>query len=276
MTVFSMPLAATEPARPSPPLNGRAGTLNVLRRAIGGIEGRHIEADAAASLVPFGVPCLDQVLAGGLSRAALHEVAAKGGAEIAAATSFTLTLARRAAQGCAVVWIAEEMALRESGFPYGPGLDEIGFFPEQVLTVAAARVSDTLWAMEEALRSRAVGAVIAEIRRDNAIDAVASRRLSLAALQRGTLALLLRASPDARPLPALTRWVVGAAPARPFPHGPGPPAFVVHLVRNRCGPTGSWMLEWNRGDQRFDLASAHPLSVAQAAADGPPPAADVA
>ncbi len=109
-----------------------------------------------------------------------------------------------------LVWIAEDMALTESGALYGPGLESFGLAPEQLLTVAAAHMRDLLWAMEEALRCRAVAAVIGEVRHGD-IDMVALRRLSLAAAHSGALALLLRASPPRDASTAATRWVVGAA-----------------------------------------------------------------
>ena len=137
------------------------------------------------------------------------------------------------------------MALAESGAPYGPGLDAFGLLPERLLTVAATRPHDLLWAMEEALRCRAIGAVIGELRHGE-IDAVAVRRLSLAAAESGALALLLRAAPPNDASTAATRWIVGAAPnAR----------FAVELVRNRRGPLGSWILEWSDSDERFLLAT---------------------
>ena len=119
----------------------------------------------------------------------------------------------RAGRG-ALVWIAEDMALAESGAPYGPGLEAFGLPPERLLTVAAARACDLLWAMEEALRCRAVAAVIGELRH-GAVDMVAVRRLSLAAATSGALALLLRSSPPQDASTAATRWIVSAAPAVP-------------------------------------------------------------
>ena len=109
--------------------------------------------------------------------------------------------------------------------------------PERLLTVAAAHRRDLLWAMEEALRCRAVGAVIGEVRH-GAIDMVAMRRLSLAAAESGALALLLRAAPANEASTAATRWIVGAAPSVAAAHGPGPPRFAAHLMRNRRGPPG--------------------------------------
>ena len=104
------------------------------------------------------------------------------------------------------------MALAESGAPYGPGLDQFNLAPERLLTVAAAHRRDLLWAMEEALRCRAIGAVIGELRHGE-LDTVAVRRLSLAAAESGALALLLRAAPANDASTAATRWIVGAAPS---------------------------------------------------------------
>ena len=116
------------------------------------------------------------------------------------------------------VWIAEDMALAESGAPYGPGLESFGLRPERLLTLAAAHTRDLLWAMEEALRCRAISAVIGELRHGE-IDGVAVRRLSLAAAQSGALALLLRASPPRDASTAATRWIVGAALSSLSPGG---------------------------------------------------------
>jgi protein ImuA len=105
--------------------------------------------------------------------------------------------------------------------------------------------------------------VIGELRREK-IDAVALRRLSLAASEHGALALLLRAVPSDDASTAATRWVVGAARSR---SNHGPPRIIAQLVRNRRGPLGSWMLEWSDTDECFVLASTHPQPVAAKAVD---------
>lgn len=245
-----------------------------LRRAVRRLEGRPEPLDEAAGLLPFGIAPIDQALGGGLARAALHEIAAASEAEAAAATGFALALAGFSAPARAVLWVAEEMAHRESGAPYGPGLDEVGLAPEAVLVVAAAHPRDVLWAMEEALRCRAVGAVVGEIRKANAVDGVASRRLSLAAARHQRLALLLRARPETQPVAAATRWIVGAAPSpKRALSAVGPSAFAVRLVRNRHGRLGSWTLEWNRAEHRFELAPTHSQPVAAEIVDRPHSAA---
>jgi protein ImuA len=186
----------------------------------------------------------------------LHEIAAASEAHLAAATGFALRLAACGQAG--VCWLAEDMALAESGAPYGPGLDAFGLKPERLLTVAVARGRDLLWAMEEALHCRAVHAVIGEWRHGT-IDMVTQRRLSLAAAESGALALLLRASSADDACPAATRWIVGAAPHE---------RLAAQLVRNRRGPTGSWILEWSDSDECFALAT-HAQPVAVSALDRP-------
>jgi len=206
----------------------------------------------------LGIAGIDEVLGGGLPRGALHEIAAASEPHLTAATGFALGLAAR--EYARVCWIAEDMALAESGAPHGGGLEAFGLAPERLLTVAAARPRDLLWAMEEALRCRAVRAVIGEWRH-GVIDAVAVRRLSLAAAEGGALAVLLRASPADDASTAATRWIVGAAPSAATAYGPGAPRFAAHLIRNRRGPLGSWILEWSDSDERFLLAPAQPLAL---------------
>jgi protein ImuA len=209
--------------------------------------------------LPLGIAAVDEALGGGLARGALHEIAASGEAHLAAATGFTLGLA--AQRRVRVFWIAEDMALSESGALHGPGLDVFNLAPERLLTVAAAHRRDLLWAMEEALRCRAIGAVIGELRHGE-LDAVAVRRLSLAAADNGALALLLRAAPVSDVSTAATRWIVGAVASSHLGFEFGPPSFDAHLVRNRRGPTGSWILEWSNSDEHFVLTTpAQPMAV---------------
>jgi len=215
-------------------------------------------------LRPFGLASLDTALGGGLPRGSLHEVSAASEPHITPAAGFILGVAHRER---AIVWIAENMATIESGALYGCGLDEFGLPPERLLLVNVSHRRDLLWAMEEALHCRAIGAVIGELRHES-IDAVALRRLSLAAATSGALAFLLRSSPTQESSTAATRWVVSAAPSQPR-YGPGAPRFQAQLMRNRRGPLGSWLLEWNEKDECFVLASTHPQPLATPPVDRP-------
>jgi protein ImuA len=237
-------------------------TLRALER-VTGINGE-------AGMLAFGIAALDAALGGGLPRGALHEIAAASESHIAAATGFALALTSPKNEKTRVaIWIAQDMALLESGAPCGPGLDSFALAPERLITVAVAKSRDLLWAMEEALRCRGAGVVIGELRGEN-IEPVALRRLSLAASGSGALAVLLRGAPQGDASTATTRWIVAAAPSLP---SPGTPRLRAQLIRNRRGPLGSWMLEWSDTDERFILASTHPQPVAQPAVDRPARAA---
>jgi protein ImuA len=275
-----------------------ASLIAGLRRKLCTVEMATGLAGECASLT-LGIPLIDRALGDGLSRGALHEIAAAREAETAAATGFALALAARSnsspSVGRSVLWIAEDLSLAENGVPYGPGLEESGCAPERLVTIAATHRRDVLWAMEEALRCRAVGVVIGELRARD-IDQVATRRLSLAAAAGNTLGLILRTAPDDTPSAAATRWVIAAHSAskdareRAFPseasssaraaapsshlvgngdvHGIGPPRLAVRLVRNRRGHLGAWIVEWNSVEQRLELAT-HPEPMAAAAVDRP-------
>jgi protein ImuA len=243
------------------------GRLTALRRAIGAMEPA-AGAAGDGGAVPVGPAPIDGVLGGGLTLGCLHEIAAPREAAVAAATAFALALAARGPER-AVVWVAEDFGLAESGVPYGPGLDDLGLAPERLVTVAAAKARDVLWVMEEALGCGGIGAVIGEIRGSRGIDLTASRRLSLAAGRRLNLALLLRTEPGAEASAAVTRWIVGPAPSVAPGRATGPPRLALTLARNRRGQLGSWTVEWNHVERRFDLAPAHREPVAEAAVDRP-------
>jgi protein ImuA len=268
-----------------------AAQIERLRRTLGAVEAR-LTGECGPPLA-LGIPAIDGALGGGLGSGSLHEIAAARETEIAAATGFALGLAARAARKTrraagqqaqalaqpaarGLLWIAEDLSLAENGAPYGPGLEQAGIAPEQLITVATSHSRDALWAMEEALRCRAVGVVIGEMRA-RTIDPVATRRLSLAAAAGDTLGLVLRTAPDDEPSAAATRWIIGAAPPShlAFPPerggdrwGVGPPRLALHLVRNRRGHLGAWIVEWNSVEQRFELAT-HPEPVAGAVFDRP-------
>jgi protein ImuA len=248
-----------------------ASRIERLRRKLSIVEAATGLAGECSASLALGIPLIDRALGGGLSCGALHEIAAAREPEIAIATGFVLALAARS-RSRNVLWIAEDLSLAENGLPYGPGLEESGNAPEHLVTVAAAHRLDVLWAMEEALRCRAVGVVIGELRA-RSIDPVATRRLSLAAAAGGTLGLILRTAPDDEPSAAATRWIIGAASSLCFAgnrdvHGIGPPRLIARLVRNRRGHLGAWIVEWNSVEQRLELAT-HPEPVAAAAVDRP-------
>jgi protein ImuA len=108
---------------------------------------------------------------------------------------------------------------------------------------------ETLWAMEEALKSRAVAIVAESWIAPRAYDLTASRRLLLTARRGGGLGLLLlpRASGEAARLTtaAPLRFEVAASPPLAItPPGqatplPGPMGWRLRIVKARAGLLGS-------------------------------------
>jgi protein ImuA len=167
-----------------------------------------------------------------------------------------------------VVWIQPDFATAEAGFLYGPGLDLMGLPMARFIVLRVPRPRDALWAMEEALKCRAVGAVVAEFAGEEA-DLTAMRRLALAAREGGGLGLILHQDCPSQPSTAMTRWEVASARgARDSFGGLGPTTFALSLVKNRRGRTGQWRLSWDHHERAF--AAALPLSVAPTACDGSP------
>jgi protein ImuA len=237
--------------------------LQELQQTLAALE-RPCGLGGTAKSISLGIASIDAVLGGGFAVGALHEIAATSEPHLAASSGFALALAKHRG---AVTWIAEDMAVLENGAPCGLGLDETGFDPARLIIVNTAHQRDLFWAMEEALHCPAVGAVIGELRSPG-IDMVMLRRLSLAATKHDALAILLRSSPPDDLSTASTRWIVNAAYSHPQ-FGPGPPRIEARLTRNRRGPLGSWLLEWNSSHERFSLASTRSQPVARPASDRP-------
>jgi protein ImuA len=284
-------------------LGGRSEQVGVLRDVIARLEGDGAAATHFADPRPLGTPgirlgrdlALDGVLRGGLRRGALHEIVAARPGDAGAASGFALALAARFAAGthAPVVWILEDAARAETGHPYAPGLRAHGIDPDRLIVVGTANGQDSLWAMEEALKCRAVGAVVVDLWRTKSYDLVASRRLVLAAQASGTPGLLVRAGAAGRARAlssaAQTRFEVRAMPGTAVRSAgaavpsvghrlpiPGRAAWAVRLARIRAGPgtigfdwEKFWPLAWDHDEAWF--CDALPLPSSALAADRPYP-----
>lgn len=243
-----------------------------LRKTVARIEGWQPDLGTGESCpLAFGAASLDRALAGGLAPAALHEVTPGSMADLGSALGFTLALAARARShgkktGKSVLWIATDFAALEAGDIYGLGCDLFGLSARELVIVKVARATDALWAMEEALKCRALSAAVAELPNDAPMaDLTATRRLTLAARDGGAFGFLLRHRASALTSSAETRWRVAAAPALPDRFGGlGHTTFSLTLHKNRRGPTGRWPIAWNHHERAFEALS---LGVAAAAPD---------
>jgi protein ImuA len=225
--------------------------------------------------VSLGCASLDLALKGGLARGALHEIFAHPGDETTT-TGFAVALVQRLNTDKHLLWIRQDFSALEHGELHAAGLAELGLDPARVLMLKVADVADALRATGDALACRGLSAVVIEtIGESKLIDLTASRRMTLAASEKGVTPILLRlgAEPDASA--AETRWIVHAGASPPHDDW-GAPVFAVELARNRHGMRGEWVMEW-RGDERIFRereygrtgAAAHSGAVAPASFDRP-------
>jgi protein ImuA len=218
--------------------------------------------------LPFGLAAIDSHLPdGGLACGALHEIVPAAESCIAAAFGFIAAILGRLT--CRpLLFVMPAYGLR----PYGPhgrlhghGLNALGLDPARLILVETAHRKETLWAMEEAVRSAAPAAVVGVI---DTLDLKLSQRLHLAATDAGLPVFLLRPAPPTLPSPAsgggwgggsaaATRWRIGTAKAARDRFGlVTRPRWHLQLERCRNGRSGQWVVEYDHVAHRFSLAAA--------------------
>ena len=124
---------------------------------------------------------------------------------------------------------------------YPPALQAHGIDLEKVIFVRPESLADAIWVVDQALRTPAIAAVVAELDR---IDDRAARRLQLAAESGDGLALLLRgAAARKQPSWAEVQWLVGSRDSEPLSTSRTVDSRTarclrVKLVRHRSGVAG--------------------------------------
>jgi protein ImuA len=252
-------------------MRNRAAVAAELRRLLPRMDGFR-----GGTPIPFGLPAIDRLLPqGGLAGGALHEVVPEPGA-VPAAFGFLAALLIRASAKPAVersahaarspsatgggivpappvIFVFPGSGLPDYGRPHGHGLAALGLDPSRLILVETRHRKETLWAVEEALRSRAPAAVAGAVDR---IDLKTSQRLHLAATDCGLPLFLLRPSEGLESSAAATRWRVGTAPAVRDRFGlVARPRWRLALERCRNGRPGEWMVEYDHVAHRFSLAA---------------------
>ncbi|HEU4987760.1 MAG TPA: hypothetical protein VFT89_11915 [Rhizobiaceae bacterium] len=260
-------------------------TVFALRREIARIEGvlpeRFERPDGTASgadatvircggivvgtLLRSGVERLDEILGGGLPKAALTEIHGSQTRDAGCVAGFALALLslllKSSSPGAPVLWVGTSEIFAEGGFPYAGGLRAFfGIEPETLLFSEVPKIQDALWVAEEAARLTALSAVILEIRGNpERLDLTATRRLHRRAQDAGRPVFLLRQAALAEPTAAPVRLVVSPAPATPRRTLAGPlagsigrPAFTVAVSKSRTALPGQFTLEWNPDERAFE------------------------
>jgi len=215
---------------------------------------------------PFGDARVDDCLpGGGLPLGRWHELTA-GGMETetgAVAAGFAALLALPMTATGAAVWILRRDDL------YAPGLEGLGFPARQLIQVRVRDEVQALMALEDALGSTGVAAVIGEV---EDVDLTAGRRLQLACERHGATGLIVRRRPFGGASrkavggsAAATRWRIAPAASDPPGDEPGLGAPRWHAALERCrgGRPGDWIFE---GRQEADHGP-HPLRVVTGLAD---------
>lgn len=223
-------------------------TLARLARLIQRVENR---AAPTGGAVPTGWPLVDAALAdesapAGLSIAGAHEFLlasaldgiGPGGRNRPAGPLLILAhLARQSADAIegVVVWVGRRC------WPNPQLLDRLGLV-RQSMFVEAEAPAPRLWAIESAMRSPAVTAVVGDAA---GFRLPATRRLELAGRSARGLVLLARPPDEAAvPTAARTRWLV-----RPEISDSLRPRWTLELVRCKSRQSAhgrAWLLEWDR------------------------------
>jgi protein ImuA len=236
---------------PPVPLPGRCRTeiVEKLRRLLPRLE----RVSAGTPVLSFELPILDAHLPqGGLVRGALHEIAPQVSADTAAAFGFLAALLTLPALSSErpVLFVG---GTADHGRVYGHGVHGFGLDPARLILVETKTDKQSLWAMEEAVRSRVPAAVAAPI---DKLDLKTSQRLHLAAGEAGLPLLLLRPAKATQASAAATRWRVGSAEAARDRFGLiARWRWNVSLERCRNGRPGEWLVEFDHGAHRFSLAA---------------------
>ena len=173
---------------------------------------------------------------------ALHEfLIEKAEYEAASAGFINGLLSQLMQQGGICLWISTSRAL----FP--PALKVFGVHPERFIFIDLKRERDILWATEEALKCKAISAVIAEVQE---ISFAESRRLQLVVEKSRVTGFILRKNIKKLSTTACAaRWKITPLPSVTPDGLPGLgfPRWNVELLKVRNGNPGAWKIEWQAG-----------------------------
>jgi protein ImuA len=233
---------------------GQAEAIADLKGRVGVLQ-RHAAA-SAADVLSLGAAAIDERLDGRGLAYGTHEAAGVAGEATSAVLFALLLLARLFAvdRTRPALVVQEARALHEGGELYGPGLHALGLDPGRVALTTARDGVQALRTVDEAVRSRAVCAVVAElVQGARRLDLATTQRWNVHGQQTGVRVLLL--TPDlSATSAALTRWRTRPAPSVAQRRFVGPPTLELELVRNRLGRLGRWTVEWSCEDEAFRLA----------------------
>jgi protein ImuA len=194
-----------------------------------------IRTPAGQSLPPS---ILDHLPQRQLPQNVIHECLFNSPASYAAGNGFVFALA-----GSLNNYQKPVAFISSQNFPYPPALSSFNMNPSLLLFLHPLPGKQLLWTIEECLRSKALGLVIACC---NQLDFTSSRRLQLAA-EEGTTAFIFRDENKSQHQTASAcRWKIKPLPGfqeNEMP-GLGSPCWDVSLLKARNGRPGRWTLHY--------------------------------
>lgn len=184
-----------------------------------------------------GVPSIDASLPShGLARSGLHEVESLRATDMPSLSGFSFALLARLASSQPIIWCVTSQQVGDYGQLYAFGLERFGISPAQIIFAKVNHPLHLHFALEEALKTDGVAAVIGEGPRPTFVG---SRRLSMLCKMHNRPCLLMNGQPDSgNGSAALTRWQIAPCQSEEDPHdpfGPGLPTWRVALPRVRGG-----------------------------------------
>lgn len=192
--------------------------------------------------LPIGLGIMEEAFPGNVfAKGAVHELISNSAEEATCTSGFiSVVLGKLISNKGYCLWIST--VPRRSIFP--SALKSFGIDPERILFVDAGKTTDTLWAIEEALKCNALVAVVGEISELSFND---SRRLQLAVEKSNVTGFIHRFRPKTENAVAcVSRWKIkpigstlGETP------GVGFSTWNIELIKVRNGKTGNWQVQWS-------------------------------
>lgn len=252
-------------------LGEKAKTIEALKEKVAAYETRPVLASDAEESVPSGLLTTP--------RGYVHEVFADTLINTGAAFGFALTQSKSmlSAERPGLLILGLKSETQELGLPYALGFRSFGLEATAFVLIRTDTITELLWAMEEAIACRAVGAVVADIAYPHkALDFTASRRLALRTASSGASVFLVRYARDREATAARYRWRVEPrlSQSPPFDQrAPGPPRWHLTLEKGtlangrKAAPLGEqYLVDWTEnGLVLADIGSrdfARPAAVA--------------
>ena len=229
-------------------LGGKARTIAALKEKVAAHETRPVLAGSDGESIPQGLLATP--------RGHLHEMFADTLVNTGAAFGFALAQSRSmlSAERPGLLILGLKSDTQELGLPYALGFRTFGLEATAFVMIRCESIGELLWAMEEAIACRAVGAVVADIAYPHkALDFTASRRLALRTAASGASVFLVRYARDREATAARYRWRVEPqlSQQQPFDNrAPGPPRWRVTLEkgslgRRKAGTQGEhYLVDW--------------------------------